>query len=403
MKKFLIAASVAALTAAAAFTQVENTTAIERNTEHHLTINGQQIDIRDDGVYINGERVENSENGTVIIENGNIRVVSGEHSRHQRMERAERTEERVRRHAERTVRHAERRATRHEGQNDGRHEIRTGVVVDIDGIQSIVMESLSGALLELENLENGRVIHFGNDEDGRSWDDLTEAEQEEVREELREARAEIQEAMADMEIEMRDHHVQMQVHRVEMEHMHSQMADFHVSVNVDDINGEVMVALEEALAGLEDGRALHGEDWDDLSEEDKAEVRADLREARDEIREHMREMSDERGEHRTLIFELREGEREVAREMREMARELREVERETRREFRDEARSERRQSSRNAIREHSRDDEGNETDIRVEEDTSGRRRVWVDGEEKTGDDLIDWLNRLETSRLAGGE
>ena len=124
----------------------------------------------------------------------------------------------------------------------------------------------------------------------------------------------------------------------------------------------------------------------------------------------MRELTVEQGEHRTLVLEMRDGEREMARELREMAREIRDAEREVRREIRDverdEARSERRvrrHSSRRVIRNQHRDDAGNENDIRVEEDTTGRRRVWVDGEEKTGDDLIDWLNRLESSRLAGGE
>ena len=39
--------------------------------------------------------------------------------------------------------------------------------------------------------------------------------------------------------------------------------------------------------------------------------------------------------------------------------------------------------------------------VRIEQDNDGRRRVWVDGEEQTGDALIDWLNRLEADRLAG--
>jgi hypothetical protein len=409
MKKFLLAASVAALTATAAFTQDSHTVVIDSNDEHNLTINGQTIDVRDDGVYIDGERVEDSENGTVVIENGNIRVVEGAHTMRWRMERAERDTERATRHAERATRHAER-AMRHAERRANRHNGNHEVIVDIDGIQATVMESLSGALLELDDVENARIIHFGNNDDGRSWDDLTEEEKEEVREELREARLEIQEAMAEMEVEMRDHHAQMEVHRVEMEHMGSEMANFHVAVNVGEINGEVMHALEEALEGLEDGHVMHSSDWDDLSEEEQAEVRAELREAREELREHMRELSVERGEHRTLVLEMREGEREMARELREMAREMRDVEREVRREARDaardEARSERRErrhSSRRVIRNQHRDAEGNASDIRVEEDTTGRRRVWVDGEEKTGDDLIDWLNRLESSRLAGGE
>ena len=415
MKKFLLAASVAALTATAAFTQDSHTVVIDNEFEHNLTVNGQTIDVRDDGVYIDGERVENSEDGTVIIENGNIRVVEGGHTMRWRMERAERAEraeregERANRHAERAARHAERTA-RHAGRHAGRHDGNYEVIVDIDGIQATVMESLSGALLELDDVENGRVIHFGPDDEGRNWDDLSEEEKEEVRAELREARLKIQEAMAEMEVEMRDHHAQMEVHRVEMEHMGSEMANFHVAVNVHEINGEVMHALEEALEGLEDGHVTHSGDWDDLTEEEQAEVRAELREARREIREHMRELTVEQGEHRTLVLEMRDGEREMARELREMAREIRDAEREVRREIRDverdEARSERRvrrHSSRRVIRNQHRDDAGNENDIRVEEDTTGRRRVWVDGEEKTGDDLIDWLNRLESSRLAGGE
>jgi hypothetical protein len=40
--------------------------------------------------------------------------------------------------------------------------------------------------------------------------------------------------------------------------------------------------------------------------------------------------------------------------------------------------------------------------IRIMEDAEGNRRVWVNGEEQTGDDLTNWLNRLEAERLDGG-
>lgn len=172
--------------------------------------------------------------------------------------------------------------------------------------------------------------------------------------------------------------------------MHEDFAEsFVFEFDADGLESEIMDSLEEALADLDERRVRVSGDWDDLSAEEREEVRETLREAREEIRDAMREVREEmEGERRHIRLELREAERELARAGRELARAEREAERERHR----------------MVLRHVRDSaiDGNHRSIRVEQDDDGRRRVWIDGEEQTGDDLVDWLNRLETDRLAGG-
>ena len=124
-----------------------------------------------------------------------------------------------------------------------------------------------------------------------------------------------------------------------------------------------------------------------------------------ELAEVEREMESER---RRVRIELREAERDMARAERDIARAARDAERERRRMEiirRREDEAVRADESRHralAWRERTeRLDLHENSSVRIEQDDDGRRRVWVDGEEQTGDALIEWLNRLEADRLAG--
>jgi hypothetical protein len=192
--------------------------------------------------------------------------------------------------------------------------------------------------------------------------------------------------------------------------------DIEFDFDGEEVQVEVMRSLEQALANLERGDFHRDSDWNDLTPEEQAEVREDLREAREEIREAMadvrielaeveREMESER---RRVRIELREAERDMARAERDIARAARDAERERRRMEiirRREDEAVRADESRHralAWRERTeRLDLHENSSVRIEQDDDGRRRVWVDGEEQTGDALIEWLNRLEADRLAG--
>jgi hypothetical protein len=108
--------------------------------------------------------------------------------------------------------------------------------------------------------------------------------------------------------------------------------------------------------------------------------------------------------------------RRAAREMAEAEREMARAERDIARAHRDLARHENRRVE-VIRRRHGDDAEGHanvwierdgdhevqfeERDVRIEQDEDGRRRVWINGEEQTGNDLTNWLNQLESERLAG--
>lgn len=214
------------------------------------------------------------------------------------------------------------------------------------------------------------------------------------------------------------------------EHLARMQAELHRNFDVEfafsgeDIQADVMRSLEETLAHLERGDFHHDSDWDDLTPEEQAQVREALREAREEVREAMADVRIElaeveremEGERRRMRVELREVERDMAQAQRDMAR----AERDIARAARDAVREERRHIEIHRRREHEaargeerrhralawreraeRLDLHENSSVRIEQDGDGRRRVWVDGEEQTGDALIDWLNRLEADRLAG--
>jgi hypothetical protein len=183
--------------------------------------------------------------------------------------------------------------------------------------------------------------------------------------------------------------------------------DFVLEFDAEGLQADVLASLEETLSGLEGGD-YRGRDWDELSDEEREEVRETLREAREEVREAMAEVREEmremeremEGERRRIRVELRNAAREMERAEREVERAAREHRRVEiiRRLHGDEA-----DGDRAMIWHHRNDGEGiaERRDVRIEEDDDGRRRVWIDGEEQTGDDLTRWLNRLETDRLAG--
>jgi archaellum component FlaG (FlaF/FlaG flagellin family) len=186
-----------------------------------------------------------------------------------------------------------------------------------------------------------------------------------------------------------------------MVRMHEEMGNMRgmvVDIDVEGIETEVMVALESALAGLEVGAHFDGEDWDDLSEEEQAEVRAELEEAREEIRRAMHEV---RNELRASGHEMRDEQRRMRVEMRHAGRDAAHAEREMAHAERDAARAAR--DAARSVREHHRmrwqdagDEHHEQREIRIEEDEDGNRRVWVNGEEVDGDDVMIMGENRET-------
>lgn len=212
----------------------------------------------------------------------------------------------------------------------------------------------------------------------------------------------------------------------ELSNMETHFAAFE-HVNFEEIHADAMRSMGEALANLDEGNVrVDGRDWDELSDEEKEEVREELREAREEMREEMREM---REEMRDVAREMRDAERERERALRMARREMERAHSRAERDARRERHAERRAHA-EEMREHAeerrahaeerrahaermrieverardviRQRAGDNASIRVIEDDDGNRRVWVNGEEQTGDDLTDWLNELEADRLEGG-
>jgi len=190
-----------------------------------------------------------------------------------------------------------------------------------------------------------------------------------------------------------------------------------IEIDIDGLEEEIMDTLAEAFDGLPENledaefhsrsvyRFDNGRRWDDLSEEEQAEVREALEEAREEIREAM---ADVRVEMRNAAREVREArrveihvERDMDRAERDMERAARDLERAARdmeRSERDRQRHHRRMEWR-----HNEHRDSDVENVRIEMDDDGRRRIWVNGEEQTGDDMTEWLNRLETDRLEGDD
>lgn len=198
--------------------------------------------------------------------------------------------------------------------------------------------------------------------------------------------------------------------------MHEDFAEnFVFEFDAEGLEADVMASLEDTLADLENRDFHYSGDWEDLSPEEREEVREALAEAREEVREAMQEVRremaelerDMAGERRRVRVELRNARREMARAERDMARAERDVARERRHVEirRRDAEAEAADAELHHVWVHreqlDEDAAEDRRDVRIEEDDNGRRRVWIDGEEQTGDALVDWLNRLETDRLAG--
>ena len=221
---------------------------------------------------------------------------------------------------------------------------------------------------------------------------------------------------------------QFELHMAEraedMAWMAADMENFRFDFDAEGIEADVMASLEAALAGLE-GEMMSDHDsrrWEEMTEADREEAREAMEEAREEIREAMETMRTEmRDAHRTSEDEMRRvrvemrhanGEaehaaREEARMHRDMAREEARAHREEAHAARNEAHAARAEA--HAERQHvmrwqsaANDSDRVEQSVRVERDENGRRQVWVNDEEQTGDDLVSWLNQLEAERLAGG-
>lgn len=197
---------------------------------------------------------------------------------------------------------------------------------------------------------------------------------------------------------------------------HNALAD----VDFESLEEDIMARLEAAFASLPDDLESHAYDdgrrWEDLSPREQREVREALTEAREDLREAMRDVRHDLREirhenHRTewdLERVERNRERALARAERDMERAAERAERDAERAERDAEREERRWEREQANSENRNNlaryrSENRDVDsLRIETDDNGRRRIWVNGEEQTGDDLTEWLNRLESGRLDGG-
>jgi hypothetical protein len=278
-----------------------------------LNVNGQDIQIRGNSVFIDGQAVETNGAAMIIIDGDEIRVVNdGDTHRFDgqfELHMAERAEEMAWMAAD---------------MENFRFEF------DSEGIEADVMASLEAALAGLE----GDAM---SDHDSRRWTQMTEAEREEAREAMEGAREEIREAMETMRTEMRD------AHRFSEDEMR------RVRVEMHHATGEAEHAARE-----------------------EARLHRDM--AREEARAHRDEAHAARNE------------AEAAREEAHAARA--------------EAHAERQHVMR--WQSAANDSDRVEQSVRVERSDDGRRQVWVNDEEQTGDDLVSWLNQLEAERLAGG-
>ncbi len=203
---------------------------------------------------------------------------------------------------------------------------------------------------------------------------------------------------------------QFELHMAERAEHHARMAgemdNFRLEFDTEGLQEEVMASLEAALAGLDDDvmAGLGSHRWGEMTEAERESAQASMQAAREEIREAMR----------GLRTELREAHRTSGDEMRRVHVEMRHVARDAARASRDEAHAAR--DAAHAARDEARmdrhhfiiqesgahDSERVERSIRVERGEDGRRQVWVNDEEQTGDDLVGWLNQIEADRLAGG-
>ena len=122
-----------------------------------LTVNGQTVDITDQGVMIDGQLVETDGAGMIIVDGEQIQVMNdGDFSRFDGQ----------------FERHMGERAEHRIHMAEGMHDFRFDF--DSEGMRAEVMESLEAALAGLDS-ENFMAGH------SRDWDELSEEEREDVR------------------------------------------------------------------------------------------------------------------------------------------------------------------------------------------------------------------------------
>jgi hypothetical protein len=432
MKKFLLAASIAAISAVSAHAALagdghtriraeENTQIFLGDSGTRLEIRGdaagQVIDVERDGdsrivrangaeiiirgrrVFVNGEEIDSDGQNLIIVDGDDVTIEYDEDAEHtiHRQVRAERHARRAEHRAEMLAERAERRAHRdHDNSDHAEH---------------------------------------------RSWSDLSEQEQEQLREELANAREDIRRAVADLS------RAALDSERASLD------GDTTYRFEFEELGNHLSETVVLALSGLEEHNFTVSDDWHDLSEDERAEIMAEIEGAHEEIRlamsnvhidmEIAREAIDENRHHmRVEIRESARAGRELARAERDLARAARDLARGERQRVRRIHRDDRTEW-REGESEHfagnvrvERGDDGevrlwingeeheasehiyvdgmrrverivdqvgdDEPGIRIEEQADGRRRIWVDGEEQTGDDLVRWLNQLENERLEGG-
>jgi hypothetical protein len=169
-------------------------------------------------------------------------------------------------------------------------------------------------------------------------------------------------------------------------------------VIVDDLRieglEEAMAELEGELGDLENRRVviINGERRE-LTDEERAEIREELEDARADIRDSMAEV---RREMEQGQAERREALRVMRIELNNARDELRDAEREAHRVFvRRAGHHADHAAMMDVLREHG------ASRVRIETE-NGEDRVWIDDEEVEGDDRVLWLERLDVERLDGG-
>lgn len=145
-----------------------------------LSINGQNIEIRDGHVIIDGEEIETSRHAVIIVDGDEVRVIESADRPH--------FDGRFERHMADRAEHMARM---------GEHMEGATFEFDMNGMQDEVMQALEAALAGLE--ADGDF-----DMDSDRWTELSDEERAEVHRSMREARDEIRAAMHEMRDEMRE-------------------------------------------------------------------------------------------------------------------------------------------------------------------------------------------------------
>lgn len=393
----------------------ERTVHIERDgSDSRLTINGQDIEVRDGIVRVDGQDIEVSRNSVIIVDGDEIEVIESDDAAFFgpafSMHMAERAENMARLHIDLE-------GLEGLGELAGLAELaglEAALEIDLEEIHADALASMEEAIADIDSgewdSENSRIEH-----NGRRWNELTDEEKAEVREELAEAREEMVESMARMRVEMETMRSERGRMREELREAHRERSEALREMRIEihrERESRDHDHAERDRERAERHAERHAERAARLAERhaERAErhaERAERHAARDARRLARHAERAARHAERRVLLEIARagwtGDFESADDIR-----IEEDEDGNTVVWIDGERIETDQALRLGNRRFAFALDGADVDfsdsdgVRIEEDSDGRRRVWVDGEEQTGDDLIEWLNRFETNRLSGG-